>query len=236
MATIQPDTTNALNALLEDERASVAIEVAFASGATEYMEREALSTMGSEDLVVCCALRERLEQVGTLLTWRMSPSVPAVLTLERYDDRLRAFAHHQRQVGQRAEALLQAAPDQLDREFRRILSELRDAHIRHAIWCEERANEFAATRMLDFRAPGGRVPPRRPLTGAPDDARAPIEGDRSTGEPSTSAREPEAHERARGQKPHPLLHASEAPDQGAMRIPGEVGEDAPMLLPDTTGE
>ena len=48
MGTLNPETVDALNMLLEDLRASVEIEVALSNGATESLEREALSQMGVE--------------------------------------------------------------------------------------------------------------------------------------------------------------------------------------------
>jgi hypothetical protein len=181
MAIIESALANALNALLEEERASVEMEVALASGATEYLERQALATMGGEDLDACCDLRAHLERLEVMVSRRIHGSVYIVLSEERYDARLRAFAHHQRMVGVHAEVLLEA---DLDRELRRILTELRDAHVRHSVWCEERANEFAATRLIDFRTPAGRAILRRPVGGAPLPAppNEPIPGELPSGE------------------------------------------------------
>ncbi len=64
MESIMPELAAALNTLLEGERASVEMEVALASGATEYTEREALTAMGTRDLEACAALREYLERQG----------------------------------------------------------------------------------------------------------------------------------------------------------------------------
>ena len=44
---LPPHLTEALNNLLAEERASVECEVAFTSGAGEYPEREAFTTMGA---------------------------------------------------------------------------------------------------------------------------------------------------------------------------------------------
>lgn len=156
MAMLHADTINALNALLEDERASVEMEVALASDATEYVEREALTAMGSEDAEVCCLLRERMERLELAVTRRINGIVFVVLGLERYDDRLRAFAQHQQVVVQRVDALLAAEPEGLDRELHRILMQIRDSHTRHILWCQSRAEEFAASRLLEPRmGPGG---------------------------------------------------------------------------------
>ena len=145
----QPDWVEALNTLLEDERASVEMEVALASDATEYLEREALSAMGSEDVLVCSALRERMEHLALPVSRQINGIVLLVLELERYDDRLRAFAEHQMAVGTRAEALL--AQIGVDRECRRIVQGVQEAHQVHALWCLRRAEEFGAIRTLDLR-------------------------------------------------------------------------------------
>jgi hypothetical protein len=164
MMTIEAELAAAFNALLEDERASAEMEVALASGATEYMEREALTVMGSEDLDACCRLHEHLDRLSHSVSRRINGIVFSVLNEVRYDDRLRAFATHQREVGAEVEALL---AKELDPELREILSQIRDAHVRHVIWCEDRANEFAATRLIDFRTPAGRASIRRPV-GVPE--------------------------------------------------------------------
>src|SRR6185369_2628964 len=74
------------------------------------------------------------------------------LESEHYDDRLRAFAIHQREIGRRATEMLET----LDGEsaVRRLLQEIADAHVRHAIWAEQRAEEFAETRLLEFKGAG----------------------------------------------------------------------------------
>jgi hypothetical protein len=161
METIAPEFAAALNTLLEGERASVEMEVGLASGATEYQEREALTAMGIDDLDACCALHEYLERHETPVSWRIHAAVYAVLNEVRYDDRLRAFAAHQQATGNHADELVKA--DEPRDDLRDILSSVRDAHVRHMLWAEQRADEFAATRLLDFRTPAGRALLRRPV-------------------------------------------------------------------------
>lgn len=147
-----PETIDLLNALLEDQRASVEIEVALASDATEYGEREALEAMGGEDIAICCALRERMSALGLDVTHRINGVVFQVLGMERYDERLRAFANHQRLVLQRARMV---DADTLDRELRQCVEAIIEAHPRHALWCDDRATEFAATREINFQISTG---------------------------------------------------------------------------------
>jgi len=142
----------ALTALLEAERASVEVEVALASAASEYNERAAFTAMGGEDIEACCALRERLQRDEDEVSHYISRVVFDILECEHYDDRLRAFAVHQGEIGRRATEILQT----LDSEsgLRRLLHDIVEAHVRHALWAERRAEEFAETRLLEFKGAG----------------------------------------------------------------------------------
>ncbi|MGZ6308786.1 MAG: DUF6306 domain-containing protein, partial [Ktedonobacterales bacterium] len=150
MATVNPEALDALNALLEDQRASVEIDVALAMGATELAERDTFTTMGHEDVLACVTLREHLEQADAPVTRRINGVVLAVLDTETYDDRLRAFVDLHTEICDRVSELL---PQTSDREMEAFLREMYDQHQRNAEWCVERAEAFARTRTLDFRAP-----------------------------------------------------------------------------------
>ena len=189
MATMDPDTVDALNMLLEDVRASVEIEVALSNGATEYLEREALTAMGVEDTLLAFRLRDWLASHDLPVTRRINGIVLQALDLTRYDDRLTLFMHHQLASREQAEQLLEDAGEadgtdetgetgetgetDLDRAGQEILRSLVDAHTRHATWSEARAREFAETRQFEFRIPGPR--PNGPSDGAdsPDSPDAP---------------------------------------------------------------
>jgi hypothetical protein len=223
MATIAPELAGALNTLLEGERASVEMEVALASGATEYTEREALTAMGLEDLEACIRLREYLERQQVPVSWRIHAAVYTVLNEVRYDDRLRAFANHQRATGEHAESLLD-----VDGDLRAILLAIRDTHVRHIVWCGQRADEFAGTRQLDYRSPAGRALLRRPVGGTPG-------GDGSVEDsfPDVSGEVPPyppGEEHAR----RPMPRYPEVPGTGATEALGD--EEAGEQLPDTTLE
>ncbi|HEY7021268.1 MAG TPA: hypothetical protein VH349_09125 [Ktedonobacterales bacterium] len=142
----------ALTALLEAERASVEVEVALASAASEYQERAAFTAMGAEDIEACCALRERLQRDEDEVSQYISRVVFDILECEHYDDRLRAFAIHQREIGRRATEMLETLDD--ESAVRRLLREIVEAHVRHAVWAERRAEEFAETRLLEFKGAG----------------------------------------------------------------------------------
>jgi hypothetical protein len=159
MPTLDDALIEKLNALLEDARASVEMEVAFALGATEYREREALRLMGHEDITTCIKLHEWLSQAEAPVSRRINGVVLHVLNLDRYDDRLRAFAHHQLDTAEHAGALLERVSDI---GLRDPLEGLRESQARHAAWCERRAGEFAASRNIEFLVPGR---PAQPASG-----------------------------------------------------------------------
>ncbi len=146
-AEFEMELIEALNMLLEDERASVEMEVALASGATEYGEREMLTHMGSEDIHFCEQLRTEMESAGLPVSPQINGIVFQVIGAERYDDRLRAFAHHQRVVADHARELQES---NLEGALREALEGIADTHTRHTEWTEQRAADFAATRLLDF--------------------------------------------------------------------------------------
>src|SRR5262249_36435316 len=151
METMDHWAPETLNALLEDERASVEMEIALANGATELREREVFAMMGAQEIGFCCGLHEQLTHLGAPGTPLISGALFHVLDTERYDDRLLAFAQHQRGVAEQVRVALLSA--QGDRELRALLQEIEEAHFNAALWCERRATEFAATRDLDLRTP-----------------------------------------------------------------------------------
>ncbi len=154
MGILNPETVDALNMLLEDIRASIEIEVALSNGATEYLEREALTQMGIEDTQIAFLLHDWLDSLDLPVTRRINGIVLQALDLTRYDDRLMLLAHHQMASCEQAGRLLDN--NTFDEEGQAILRSIVDAHTRHAAWCEQRAKEFAETRQLEFRRPAAR--------------------------------------------------------------------------------
>jgi hypothetical protein len=180
MGTLNPEIVDALNMLLEDLRASVEIEVALSNGATEYLEREALSQMGVEDTLIAFLLRDWLEALNLPVTRRINGIVLQALDLTRYDDRLQLFVHHQLASCDQARHLLDdGAVDGVEGDGPAILRGLADAHTRHAAWCEQRAREFAETRLLDFRRPP-HDPRDHPSDGAESDPLPDVSGEHSS--------------------------------------------------------
>ena len=148
MKGLDAETAYALNTLLEDERACVEVLLELTNGATEVAERDTCMAMGQDAVRLSCTLRERLATAGALVTQRINGIALHILDVERYDDRLRAFAHHKADICARAQALLDATEDD---ESHAVLRDLYDASVRGALWCEQRATTFAQSRLLDFR-------------------------------------------------------------------------------------
>jgi hypothetical protein len=139
-------TVDALNALLEDERASVEAIVKLVSMATDGLERQALTAMGGQAIQACSSLHERLEQLGAPVSGRVSAAVDRVLAHERLDDRLRAFSQFQEHLADRVETLLLVG---VDPETATQLASLRAVQLAHAAWAARRADEFAVSRQID---------------------------------------------------------------------------------------
>jgi hypothetical protein len=170
MEQMDPETLEALNALLQDERASVEVEVALSNGATERAERETIVAMGGEEVSFCCSLHEFLDASGAFVTRHVNGIVLTIINTEHYDERLRAFAAHQKESGARAHQL-NAVVGEL--ELRQLLSDIYDAHVRSALWSENRADQFARSHLLVFRAAGEAHDAESAALLAPDDLARP---------------------------------------------------------------
>lgn len=136
-----------LNTLLEQMRASVEMLVALTQGATELYERETLADMGVQEVAFCSALHEWIAALGSFVSHRIAADAQQVLARDRYDDRLLAFAAHQRAVAALAQTVDVAAPPP---ELAALLEEIATMHLASGNWAERRAAAFAASRELDF--------------------------------------------------------------------------------------
>ena len=92
----------------------------------EYLEREALTTMGVEDTLISVELRDWLESLNLPVTRRINGIVLQALDLTRYDDRLQLFLQHQLSSREQAEQVLQEA--EVDSDGQAILRSISDAH------------------------------------------------------------------------------------------------------------
>lgn len=153
--------TPELDALLRDERAAVAVTVALASGATTYADRTRLELLGGELVLLCGALRERLELAGRAVPSGASPQAGAMLATESYGARLAALADFLDATAAHATAALAASDDG---EYTRTLRDLISTHARSAEWLRGRAAAFAATRPRD-EGPHNPADPNAPAPG-----------------------------------------------------------------------
>jgi len=174
MAEVDPQTLEALNALLQDARASVEVEVALSNGATELAEREAIVTMGVEEVGFCCSLHEYLAASGAFVTRHVNGIVLTIISTEPYDERLHAFATHQRVSGERALRLGAVVEDY---ELRQLLARIHEAHEQSALWSANRAAQFASSHLLDFRTTGRGSGAEAPEVGGEGEATQPPAGD-----------------------------------------------------------
>lgn len=137
------DETATLDELLRNERAAVAVTVALANGATTYADQAWLEHLGSELVLLCAALRERLDLAGHLVPFGANSEADMMLATESYDARLAALADFLDATAARATDALAASNDG---ELTRTLRDLIAAHTQAAQGLRERAAAFAATR------------------------------------------------------------------------------------------
>ncbi len=138
--------TAALDTLLRGERAAVAATVALACGATTYADRGRLERIGGELVVLCCALRERLDMAGLAVPPGAGPESGAMLATESYDARLAALGDFLDHAAERATLALAAEDEDA---YVRTLRDLITLHAEAAEWLRERAAAFAASRPPD---------------------------------------------------------------------------------------
>jgi hypothetical protein len=121
--------------------------VALASAASEY--RRGLYGNGRRGYrrVLPCA---RLQRDEDEVSRHISRVVFDILECDHYDTPTRL--HHQREIGRHATEILQTQDSESG--LRRLLHEIVEAHVRHALWAERRAEEFAETRLLEFKGAG----------------------------------------------------------------------------------
>jgi hypothetical protein len=192
MEQMDPETLEALNALLQDERASVEVEVALSNGATERAEREAIVAMGVEEVGFCCSLHEFLDASGAFVTRHVNGIVLTIISTEHYDERLRAFSAHQKESGERAHQLNAVVGEH---ELRQLLTDIYDAHVRSALWSENRADQFTQSHLLVFRGGDEAHDTESAALLAPDDpVRSDTVADGSTAPETVSASDESPYE------------------------------------------
>jgi len=130
------DLVEALNHLLEAERAAVEALVKLSVFAADTLERESLQRIGADEAWACASLRGQIEMLGGIPSRSISPMLTPVREKAQFAAGVQAFCHHQRGVLKELEALL-ALP--LPAEVRGLLVELQRVHLPNVVWCEEHA-------------------------------------------------------------------------------------------------
>lgn len=128
------DLVEALNRLLEAERAAVEALVKLSVFAADALERESLQRIGADAAWACASLRGQIEMLGGVPSRSISPLLTPVREKTQFAAGVQAFCHHQRGVLRDLEALL-AVP--LPAEVRGLLAELQRVHLPNVVWCEE---------------------------------------------------------------------------------------------------
>ena len=152
------DLVEALNRLLEAERAAVEALVKLSLFAADALEREALQRIGADAAWACASLRGQIELLGGVPSRSISPVLTPIREKTQFAAGVQAFCHHQRGVLRDLEALL-ALP--LPAEARGLLVELQRVHLPNIVWCEEHGT-FTQPGKRSAGSPGvGKEKPRR---------------------------------------------------------------------------
>jgi hypothetical protein len=142
------DLIQALNGLLEAERAAVEALVKLSVFASDVLERESLQRIGADEAWACASLHGQIELLGGVPSRSISPMLTPVREKAQFAAGMQAFCHHQRGVLKELEALL---GQPMPAEARSLLVELQRVHLPNVAWCEEHTS-FAQSG----RRPAGR--------------------------------------------------------------------------------
>ena len=134
------EVIQALNSLLEAERAGVEALVDLTRMSGDIMEREVLQRMGGEDAWACASLREQIETLGGTPSRRIGPLLAQIRARDHFAARLRLLAQHQQTMLESIQALLEG--QQTPGDVHSLLAELYPLHVSTITWCEQRAALF----------------------------------------------------------------------------------------------
>jgi hypothetical protein len=134
------DVVQAMNSLLEAERAGVEALVDLTRMSGDIMEREMLQRIGGEEAWACASLREQIEALGGTPTRRIGPLLTQIRARDHFAARLRLLAQHQQTMLESVQALQEGQP--LPDDLRVLLAEVYRVHVSTIAWCEQRAASF----------------------------------------------------------------------------------------------
>ncbi len=131
------DVIQALNDLLEAERAGVEALVDLTRMSADRGEREMLQRIGGDEAGACASLREQIEALGGMPSRRVAPLLAQMRSRDYFAARLRLFTQQQQTMLESLRTLL--GSHQLPMEVRELLVELDHVHAPNIAWCEQRA-------------------------------------------------------------------------------------------------
>ena len=152
------DLIQALNELLEAERAAVEALVKLSVFATDVLERESLQRIGADEAWACASLHGQIELLGGVPGRSISPMLTPVREKAQFAAGMQAFCHHQRGVLKELEGLL---GQPMPAEVRGLLVELQRVHLPNVAWCEEHTSFAQSGRRPAGRAGPGEAQPKR---------------------------------------------------------------------------
>lgn len=152
------DVIQALNGLLETERAAVEALVKLSVFASDVLERESLQRIGADEAWACASLHGQIELLGGVPSRSISPLLTPIREKAQFAAGMQAFCHHQRGVLKELEALL-ALP--MPAEARSLLVELQRVHLPNVAWCEEHTSFARPGRRLAGNASRGEEQSKR---------------------------------------------------------------------------
>ncbi len=145
----------ALNRLLEAERAGVEALVDLTRMSADVLEREMLQRMGGDEAWACISLREQIEALGGTPGRRIGPLLAEMRACDHFAVRLQLFARQQQAVLESLSGLLRGPP--LPEAVRELLVELYRVHVPHIAWCEQRATALGVRDAPAEGSVSGRV-------------------------------------------------------------------------------
>jgi hypothetical protein len=149
------ELVQALNNLLEAERAGVEALVDLTRMSADVMEREVLQRIGGDEVWACASLRGQIEALGGTPSRRIGPLQAQLRARDHFAARLQLFAQQQQSVLEGVQALLESSP--LPENMRELLVELYQVHVSHIAWCEQRAALFGARSVEQEPESSGRA-------------------------------------------------------------------------------
>jgi hypothetical protein len=146
------EVIQALNELLEAERAGVEALVDLTRMSADRGEREMLQRMGGDAAWACAGLRAQVEALSGMPSRRVAPLLAHMRARDHFAARLRLFTQHQQALLENLRALLEN--HQVPPEARDFLVELEHLHVSNIAWCEQRAAALGV-----WEAPKDVLPP-----------------------------------------------------------------------------